>query len=444
MGETVQDNDIVAVIGLWHLGSVTAACLASHGYKVVGVDQSAELATNLSNGVPPVYEPGLSEMVKEYLAKGSLEFKNDIPSAVAEAKYVILAFDTPVKEDDSTDLSPIMSSVADLIPVLRDGALLIVSSQVPVGTCEEIAARVRKARPSLDFGVACVPENLKLGEAISRFNSPDLLVMGTSSEREFKEVERLYSFADSPKLNVSLRTAEMVKHALNSFLACEVSYANELGNLCDSFGVDFVEVSKALRLDKRIGNGALLTPGLGFSGGTLGRDVKALQELGKRTGASTMLLDSILEINKRQNMMVTKKLEAAIGQINGMKIGVLGLTYKPGTSAIRRSASIEIIKGLIERGATVSAYDPKADLNGTAFGSRFERCKRAEEAAESSDAILLLTGWPEFREIDFMRIKAKMRKPVVIDAMNMLDGAKLNSMGFTYSGIGRGDPEMKK
>ena len=428
----------VAVIGLWHLGTVTAACLAEYGHNVVGIDPNGTVVENLKKGVPPVYEPGLEDLVKKCAAMGRLSFTSDFGEELRRAQYVAITFDTPINEDDTPDLTPIMRSITEVIPYLAENSMIVVSSQVPIGTCERIMAAISKGRPGLKFSVVCIPENLKLGEAIARFSAPDFIVIGAERGNDFEDAAMLYGFMKGPVLKVGLRTAEMTKHALNAFLACEVSFANELGNLCDSLGVDAFSVAEALHLDRRIGKGALLQPGLGFAGGTLARDVGILRALGKESGAETKLLDAIVNVNKAQNRIVAGKLKLVFGKIKGLKIGVLGLTYKPGTSTIRRSASIDIIRELVGRGADVVAYDPKADFDMAALGIKFERCKKAPDVAVGSDAVLILTGWPEFRELDFGKMKGLMHRRVVIDATNMLDGDVMSGAGFVYIGIGRG------
>lgn len=436
--KTMKDIKGVAVIGLWHLGTVTAACLASYGNNVIGIDPNSETVSNLQKGKPPIYEPGLSELVKEQSKKGTLSFTTNFKSGLKGAEYVIIAFDTPVNDDDSPDLSPVMQSVSKAIPYIKNGSLLIISSQVPVGTCEQIEALIKKERPSLIFSIACIPENLKLGDAISRYKTPDFLIIGANREEDFASAEKLYSFVTSPKAKVNLRTAEMAKHAINAFLACELSFANELGNLCDKLGVDEFRVAEVLHLEPRVGKSAPLRAGMGFSGGTLGRDLNVLKEFGRKTGTKTLLLDAITGVNFNQNRIVVDKLKLIFGSLKRLHVGVLGLTYKPGTSTLRRSTSIEIIKELVQSGAEVKAYDPKADLTTNAKGADFERCNSAVSAAESSDVLIILTGWPEFRDIDFGKLKSKMLHPIVVDPLNMLDGASMARDGFTYVNIGRG------
>jgi UDPglucose 6-dehydrogenase len=284
-----------------------------------------------------------------------------------------------------------------------------------------LKAKIKAERPDLNFGVACIPENLRLGDAISRYRSPDLIVIGADSERDWAKAEELFAFVDKAKIKrVSLKTAEMVKHSINTFLASQITLSNELGNLSDALGINWDEVADVLRLEPRIGKKALLRAGLGFAGGTLSRDVNVLRELGKGKDVGTVVLDAIMLANRNQNDAIVAKIARRYGGLKGLKIGVLGLTYKPETSTIRRSTSIEIIQKLVASGAAVRAYDPKAEFSEADAGVRFERVADAYSTAESADALLILTGWSEFKELDTSKIKAKMRNPVIIDAVNIL------------------------
>ncbi len=434
----MEKGRTVSVIGLWHLGTVTAACLSSFGHIVTGIDPDKKNISNLKKGIPSIYEPGLAELVGELEKKGTLSFTTDLKTGLINSEYVIIALDTPLNDDGSPNLEPLLQRIRETIPYLKNDCLLVVSSQVPVGTCDRIRSMIKKERPSLTFGICCIPENLQLGNAIARFKSPDILIIGADSEKERAEAERLYWFVESNKVNVNLKTAEMIKHAINAFLAMETSYGNELGNLCDALGVDEIEVVKALRMEPRIGKNARLQAGLGFSGGTIARDVIVLQELGKKNDVRTILLDAIMTVNNNQNHLPTKLVETLFGSVNGVRLGVLGLTYKPGTSTLRHSVPIKIIKELVEKGASVKAYDPKAEYEKSEVDVKFERCKSAILAADSCDALLILTSWPEFRELDFTVLKSKMARPIIIDPTNMLDGKKINELGFSYFGVGRG------
>jgi len=428
----------VCVVGIWHLGSVVSACLADLGYRVIGVDKDSKRVRNLNKGVPPLFEPGLAELIKKNLESKRLSYTTGLESALKGAKYVLITFDTPVDARDEVDLSEIFKTSAELGRYLEDGSVVIVSSQVPVGTCEKMASVIASQKPSLSFGIAYVPENLRLGQAIERFRHPEMIVIGSDSVAVQAKVEELFSVVRAPKLKVNLRTAEMIKHAINAYLATSISFINEVANLCDEVGADAVKVAEAMRLDSRISPKAPLRPGLGFAGGTLARDLKVLQKLGGKVGYQTHMIDSVLRVNQEQNRIVAKKLLKMHGSLRNLTVGILGLTYKAETSTLRRSASLEIIRDLTDGGARVKAYDPKADPREVEIHGEFEFCSDPYAVASGSDALILMTYWPEFKELDLSRIKSLMRKPIVIDAQNMLDSEQMIQMGFDYLGVGRG------
>lgn len=428
----------VCVVGIWHLGSVYSACLAELGYSVVGVDRDQNRVKNLNQGVPPLFELGLGELIAKNISLNRLSYTVDLKDAVVGASFVLIAFDTRVDENDEVDLSEVYDTAAELTEWLENDSIVIVSSQVPVGTCEEIKSLIRKKRPSLDFDVACVPENLRLGQAIDRFMNPERIVIGADNDNTLDKVEAFFSVVKAPKMRMNSRSAEMTKHALNAFLATSISFINEIANLCDEVGADALKVAEALRLDSRIGPKAMLKPGLGFAGGTLARDLKVLQKLGGKVGYETRLINGVLEVNRQQNHMIAGKLLRIYGSLQNLTVGVLGLTYKAGTSTLRRSASLEIIRDLTDGGTKVRAYDPKADLREIQGHREFEFCSDPLTVARGSDALVFVTEWPEFKELDFSRVKSLMKKPVVVDAQNMLDAERLIQMGFIYLGVGRG------
>jgi UDPglucose 6-dehydrogenase len=402
------------------------------------VDRDQDRVENLNKGVPPLFEPELGELITKNIRLNKLRYTVDLRDALVSASFVLVAFDTRVDENDEVDLSEVYEAAVELAEWLENGSTVVVSSQVPVGTCEEIRSLIRQKRPSLDFGVACVPENLRLGQAIDRFVNPERIVIGADNESTLDRVEEFFRVVKAPKVRMNLRSAEMTKHALNAFLATSISFINEIANICDEVGADSLKVAEALRLDSRIGPEARLKPGLGFAGGTLARDLKVLQKLGGKTGYETRLINSVLEVNRQQNSMIAGKLRKIYGSLENLTVGVLGLTYKAGTSILRRSASLEIIRNLTDSGASVRAYDPKADLSEIQGRRKFEFCSDPLTVAKGSDALVFVTDWPEFKELDFSRIKSLMKKPVVVDAQNMLDAERLIQMGFIYLGVGRG------
>ena len=429
----------VAVLGLWHQGVVGAACLADWGHNVLAADHDAAKIAKLSSGRAPLFEPGLDDLLAKGLAGGNLKFTARTVEAVKGREYVLIMFDTPVDENDRSDLTEIFKTIDEITPALADAVVIHVTAQVPVGTCDEIAARIRKARPELKFDIAYSPENLRLGQAIERFVKPPLPIIGHDRGPEFKLLDPLYAPSSVKWERCSLRTAEMSKHALNSFLALSICFANELGNLCDELGADGHRLAELLRLEPRIGAKAMLLPGLGFSGGTLARDLQTLRGFGDKHSIDTPLLDGAWKSNQQQNQLVLRQLKRHFGgSLQGRRICILGLTYKPDTSTLRRSPALEIIGDLVREGALISASDPKADRGELASCRGFVFHPEALAAAKDAEALVLMTPWTEFKSLNFAAVKQAMRGDLVFDTANLWNAASVGAAGLSYLGIGRG------
>ncbi len=387
----------------------------------------------------PLFEPGLDELIQKGLRSGKLTFSSDVAGSVKGCPFVLIMFDTPVNERDESDLTEVLETSVEIAPALENEVVLYVTAQVPVGTCDQIAQRVRETNPSLSFGIAYSPENLRLGQAINRFLNPVLPVVGADLPITLDRLEPLLSLLNADHWErVNLRTAEMTKHALNAFLAISVCFANELGNLCDEVGADGHRVAEVLRLEPRVGVKAMLFPGLGFAGGTLARDMQTLRSLGDRSGVETPLLDGAWESNSRQNRLVLRKLKNAFGSLSGKKATVLGLTYKPDTSTLRRSAALEIVAEMAREEMRVSAHDPKADRTEVASHDNFRFFEDVYAAVTDADALVLMTPWPEYKSLDFALIRRLMSGSLVIDTANLFDAKLLQQLGFKYLDIGRG------
>ena len=427
----------VGVFGIWHLGAVTAACLAHLGFRVTGVEANAARLASLKSGVPPLYEPGLAELMDREIAAGRLHFVADPAAAAGDADVVILAEDVPVNDADEPDVSGLLETARAIAPHLRAGTTLIVMSQVPVGTCALLQRTVSEAHPGVEIHVAYCPENLRLGAAIERFLHPDMVIIGADTPAARSRVETLYSGTQAPKVIMDIRSAEMTKHALNVLLATAISFGNEVGMLCERLGIDAVRVTEAIRLDRRIGFGLPLLPGPPFSGGTLARDLQVLRRLASARSVAMPLLEGVLAVNERQKMLALDRLQEALGDLAGARVAVLGLTYKPGTSTVRRSLAVELIRTLAVRGASVAAYDPKADLSEATALPPFVRAPDPVAAARGADAVVIMTDWPEFRALDLHALRAAMRGNVLIDTRNMLDADTAAATAFSYYGIGR-------
>lgn len=421
------------VIGLWHLGSVTAACLAHLGLRVTAIEPDEPRRARLAQGTPPVHEPDLATLMQQGIASGQLIFSGDAASAVGDAEYVVFAEDVPVDDRDEPDVSRLLETVRAVAPHLRKDTTVVIQSQVPVGTCAEVLDILRREQGSVEL--AYCPENLRLGDAVHRFLHPDAIIIGADTPRARTFADGLFRSIRAPRLIMAVRSAEMAKHALNFLFATAISFGNEVGRLCELTGADAGHVMDALRHDRRIGDGLPIHPGPPFSGGTLARDVAVLRRLAGAHGAAVPLLDGVVAANQVQRNFPLTRLERVFGRVRGLRVAVLGLTYKAGTSTVRRSLALEFIAALEARGATVAAYDPLADPAELESGPVFERAADPYTAARGADAVVIMTNWPEFRALDLPRLRKGMRREVLIDMWSMLDGAGAAAAGFAYHGI---------
>lgn len=425
----------VCVMGMWHLGSVTSACLADLGYKVVGFDFDNTVTENLSKGKPPIFEPGLEDMIKKNLENRRLSFTSK-PDNVGKTNCILLTIDTPVDDNDNIDLTSVYDAINLIAKIMTEDSLVIIQSQVPVGTCDDFIKIIKQKRPNIKFGLAYCPENLRLGKAIDLFQKPDRIIIGANDEQTQIKTKEFFDIIDCPKILMDLKSAEMTKHSINAFLATCISFINWIGNLCGEVGADAKKVSEGLMSEQRIGRNLPLRSGLGFSGGTLGRDLKILTKLGNELGVKPDLIEAVLKTNHDQNIIVIKKLLKIFGSLDGLKISIFGLTYKPGTDTLRRSISLEIINELLHLNAKVNAYDPSIKKIDSISDKGFELSESAYDAAKNSSALIVFTDWPEFKEIKYEKIFAVMKKPIILDMKNFLDDKKLQNIGFEYVGIG--------
>jgi len=426
----------ICVLGMWHLGTVTSACLADLGYTVVGYDEREDAVKSLQKGKAIIDEPDLDELIIKNIKNKKLSFSSSLKESIKDCNIVILAIDTPLDDEDNVDLTQVLRISQEIAKEAKNDILLVVQSQVPVGTCHQIH-KILKESSSLNFEIAYVPENLRLGNAIAIFNNPDRIVVGADNPTTLKKVNDFFSIIKAPFINMDLKSAEMSKHAINAFLANCISFVNELGNLCEEVGADSEMVSKSLTTESRIGSKLPLKPGLGFAGGTLARDLKIIKTLQKKHKLSGFMVDAILQTNYEQNVIALKKLKKLFGEINGLRVGILGLTYKPGTNTLRRSSSIEIVSKLLEGGAIVKAFDPAIHSLGLFEDKKFTLVNKPNEVAKDSDAVLLMTDWPEFKNIIFKEFYDLMKKKVFLDMKNMFDPKNMRELGFTYVGVGK-------
>jgi UDPglucose 6-dehydrogenase len=419
----------VCVLGLWHLGSVTAACLARAGNSVVGLDFDAKTIAGLKAGNAPLFEPGLDALVQAGLAAGKLSFSTD-PAVCRDAQVVWVNYDTPVDDDDNADVQFVVDQVEKALPHMRDGAVLLVSSQLLVGT----ARRVEAAIANLDrkIGIAVSPENLRLGKAIDAFEHPERIIVGIR-EPWVREVLTPLLEPISPYIHwIAVESAEMVKHALNAWLAISVTYANEIAVLCEQTGANAAEVEAALRAEPRVGTRAYIRPGAAFAGGTLGRDIKFLSALSQKTATPAPMLGAVAASNNGHRKWALRALERLLGSLKGRRVAVLGLAYKPGTDATRRSIGVELARSLKEAGADIVAFDPMVK---TAPFEGLEIAVSIDAALEGADAAVIAATWPEFKDISAARLQGAMKSPVILDADRQL-AALAGAPGIRYVTVG--------
>jgi UDPglucose 6-dehydrogenase len=417
----------ICVFGLWHLGTVTAACLASAGHQIIGLDCDSAVIENLRQGKPPIYEPGLADMI----GSASIEFTTDIKAA-GRAEVVWVTFDTPVDQDDNADVDFVIAQVERLFPHLNLHTLVVVSSQLPAGSIR----RLENACPDKSISFACSPENLRLGKAIEVFTKPDRIIVGIRNEGDKARIEEIFSHW-KPRIEwMSVESAEMTKHAINAFLATSVTFINELASICEQVGADAKEVERGLKTESRIGPKAYLSPGAAFAGGTLARDIAFLTQIGNREKVPTHLLSGVHDSNNAHKEWARRKLTDLLGVLRGRCIAVWGLTYKPGTDTLRRSSSVEMCEWLAQQGARVQAHDPAIKNLPVELRGKIELRATAEDALRDADALVVSTEWADYRGIESDVVVAAMKKAVVVDAGRFLSGTLGVDGRIEYVGVG--------
>jgi UDPglucose 6-dehydrogenase len=426
----------ICVTGIWHQGAVVSACLADMGNEVCGVCDP-KTAASLNVGKSPVYEPELAEIITANIGAGRLRYTADYAEGLPGAEFAFICTDTPVNLQDDSDLSPIYQIAENIGRCLTNDIILCITAQVPVGTSENLARLVRSLAPDHDCRVAYIPEFLRLGIAVETFRRADRVVIGCNDFKAAEKVAQLYQPLHCPIVHTDIHSAEMAKHGANAFLSMSISFINEIANLCEKLGADALEVARILKLDKRIGPHAFLSPGLGFAGGTLGREIRALQKFGTRYQTPTPLLDAVWQVNANRYQIVGERLTMGLGSLVNKQIGILGLTYKAGTSTMRRAISLDIIRDLAGQGAKVLAYDPLANLEEVQDLPPFLRIDDPYEAAKDTSALVLVTEWSDLGSLDFPQLLAQMQGNLFLDTRNILDPAKMAGAGFRYLGIGR-------
>lgn len=420
---------VIAVLGLWHLGCVTAACCAKY-FEVAGLDFDQSLIATLNSGKAPLLEPGLDDLIAAGIASKKLSFTTNPKIACADADILWVCYDTPVNDNDESDVEFVLAGLRKALRHLSKNALVLISSQLPVGTC----AKLEKEFPQ--FAFAYSPENLRLGRAIDSFENADRVVVGMSDDRKREALEKLFAPFTRQILFMRTESAEMVKHALNSFLALSITFINEIARLCEHVGADAKEVAAGLKSEPRIGPRAYLGPGGPFAGGTLARDVVSLTRLSEANGERLSVIPAIKQSNDLHRGWAIARLKSGLGDFKGRKVAILGLTYTTNTNTLRRSAAIELCKRLLEAGAGVSAFDPAIkrlpkDLESVSLGGSIA------EVLEGADAVAVCTEWPQFRQADWPKIVSLMRGKIFVDANRFLENELKGISGVKLFSVGR-------
>jgi UDPglucose 6-dehydrogenase len=434
----------ICVIGTGYVGLVTGACLAGLGNDVICVDKDKTRISSLKKSIIPFYEPGLKEMVLKNQRAGRIDFTTNVKDGVRRSEVVFIAVGTPPRENGEADVSAVIDVAGQIALTFKsDGMMgkkfkvIVNKSTVPVGM-GDIVTRilVEKGVQEKNFAVVSNPEFLREGTAVSDFMSPDRIVIGAQNSRAFNVITELYRPLNAHIIFTTLKSAELIKYASNSFLATKISFINEIANICEKVGSDVVEVAYGMGLDKRIGR-EFLNAGIGYGGSCLPKDVSALIHLAKSNGYDPQILISVNRTNEKQRKMIIEKMEHVLKSLKGKTIGVLGLSFKPETDDLRDAPSIDIIQELRRRGAKVIAYDPVAAVKAAKLLDGVVFRDTAYEAVKKADAAVVAAEWGEFRELDLDKIKSLMRSPVIFDGRNIYNPKRMKELGFRYYGVGR-------
>jgi len=428
----------ITVIGVGYVGLVTGACLADLGNQVVCINRSQEKSDNLKKGILPIYEPGLEEIVRRNNEAGRLHFTTSWDEALADAEFVFIAVGTPTGIEGEADLAYVQAVTEEVAKRIRKPLIIINKSTVPIGTGDWVADIVRDIRgDDVPFSVVSNPEFLREGSGVYDFLNPDRVVLGSTNRESAEKVAELYAPLGGETIITDLRTAEMIKYASNAFLATKISFINEIANICESLGADVKEVANGMGADRRI-SPSFLGAGLGWGGSCFPKDIKALIHMAELYGERPEILRAVSHVNYDQRKRLIQKLRHILGGFRGKTVGLWGLAFKPNTDDMRDAPSLSIVNMLQHEGATVKAYDPEAQANARQRMEDVILCDDPYQVAEAADALILVTEWNEFKQLDMAQVRSVMRQPVLIDGRNIYDPRRMAEIGFTYRGVGRG------
>jgi UDPglucose 6-dehydrogenase len=430
----------IAVVGTGYVGLVAGTCFADSGHQVICVDKDQSKVDRLSDGVIPIYEPGLSDLIKRNTREKRLSFTSDLQSAIARSQVAFICVGTPPGSDGRADLSAVLAVAASLAEAQKPGLVVVMKSTVPVGTADKVR-EIFLQKGQTDFEVVSNPEFLKEGAAIEDFTKPDRVVVGVASPRAEKVMREIYSpflRSGNPLIVMDNRSAELTKYAANCMLATKISFINEIANLCEKLGADINDVRKGITTDVRIGR-HFLYPGVGYGGSCFPKDVDALVETASDAGYQLQIIDAARRVNQGQKRRLFERLESVLGDLKGLTIALWGLAFKPRTDDIREAPALVLIDALLQAGAKVQAYDPEAMANvRQIYGDQVRLSEDAYGCLSGASALVLVTEWNEFRRPDWAEVKSRLRRPLVVDGRNLYDFAAMTEQGFEYFGIGLG------
>lgn len=429
----------IGIIGTGYIGLVTALGLAEFGNKVICLDIDEEKIKLLNQGISPIHEEGIEELLNRNIKEKRIYFTTNFQDAVENSEIIFICVNTPSKDDGEVDLSQVISSAKSISKFLKNRKIIAIKSTVPIGTLAKIREIFSKEgkKEGEDYELAVVPEFLREGKAIYDFFNPSRIVIGAEKDYVINSLKEIFSVFNAPIVVTSPLTAILIKYASNAFLAMRVSFINEIANICDKFSVDVFDVIEGMKYDKRIG-GEHLSPGIGFGGPCLTKDLMGLIKMAEKSGYEPDFLRAILEKNEHQVRYIVYKVKDQLSDLlYDYTISIWGLTFKPNTNDVRNSLAIKIINLLKNDGAKIKAYDPHGMEEAKKLIKDIKYCNHIYEASKDADLVLILTAWEEFKKVDFLKLKSIMRKPIIIDGVNVLDPQEAKKYGFIYKGVGR-------
>ena len=431
----------IAMVGTGYVGLVSGACFSEFGLDVICVDKDEKKIKDLNSGIIPIFEPGLDVLVRNNFQSGRLKFSTNLKKSIRESEVVFIAVGTPSRRGDGhADLTYVYDVAKEIAETIDSYKVIAMKSTVPVGTGREVQKIIQDVNPNAEFDIVSNPEFLREGSAINDFMRPDRIVIGADSTKAKDVMRHLYKalyLIETPILFTNLETSEIIKYAANTFLATKITFINEISDLCENVGADIHDVSKGIGLDKRIGS-KFLHPGPGYGGSCFPKDTLAFIKSAKEYNSPLRIVETVVDINNnRKSKMHERVINACNGSVNGKKIAILGLTFKPNTDDMRDSPALEIVNNLVNAGAKISAYDPGGMDEAKKIIKNIKYCKNTYETVESASCLVIITEWNEFRSLDFVRIKKSMQSPVLVDLRNIYSPEDMKSYGFTYYSIGR-------